>query len=438
VAIPQEWQQFELAPRALAAGEKYTVFLSYRSANRAWVLSLYDVLRRYGHTVFIDQVELAAGDELIPRLESALGTSQAGVLVWSDASRDSAWVSKEYQTMERQATRRSNFRFIPVKLDTTEPPDFAQNRIFVDFQAYPDGPNGGELLRLLHAVIGKPLSSEAAHYAMAQDDASRRASAQVNAAIRNGNKAQLLTLLRSTSPEWRSSAVLACKAAEGLTRLKAYSEAIAALEEIQNEFPRAIRPKQLLTLALNRRARDGGSDQDVETAQTIIGELYELGERDPETLGIYAATWAERYSRSRNINDLKQSRDLYAEAFEGARDDYYTGINAASKSVLIGGDEEISRGRAIALAVQKIVGTEPTRNDYWKTATAAEVQVILGSFAEAARLYEAAVALSRSEVGSHESTWRQACALMAKLAPAEQERALIRQPFVHLKDCDEQ
>jgi hypothetical protein len=106
------------------------------------VLSLYDVLRRYGHKVFIDQVELAPGDELITRLENALGASQAGILVWSEASRDSDWVRKEYQTMERQATDHSNFRFVPVKLDSSKAPRFAENRIFVDFHAYPDGPDG--------------------------------------------------------------------------------------------------------------------------------------------------------------------------------------------------------------------------------------------------------------------------------------------------------
>ena len=434
--IPEEWARFELAPRALAPNEKYTVFLSYRSANRAWVLSLYDVLKRYGHKVFIDQVELAAGDELIPRLEEALRTSQAGVLVWSQASRDSAWVSKEYQTMERQATKRATFKFVPVTLDSAELPDFAQNRIYVDFHAYPDGPNGGELLRLLHAVVGKPLSEEAARYALEQDEASRIAGAQIEAAIKNGNQKQLLALLQNTATEWRSSAVLACKAAEGLTKLKAYAEALTALEEIQTEFPRAIRPKQLMALALNRRARDGGSDQDVEAAQTMLGELYALGERDPETLGIYGATWAERYRRSGRVNDLKQSRDLYAEAFEGAKDDYYTGINAASKSVLIGGDAELARGKTIAADVEKIVGTEPTKGDYWKTASAAEVQLLQGAYAEAARLYDAAVAMARAEVGSHESTWRQACALMAKLGPTPAERAAVRQPFEHLPDCE--
>ena len=386
MAIPEEWQRFALAPRPFESGERYNVFLSYRSANRAWVLSLYDVLRRYGHKVFIDQCELTPGDELITRLEDALRASQAGVLVWSEASRDSDWVRKEYQVMERQATKRASFRFVPVKLDSTEAPDFAQNRIFVDFHAYPDGPNGGELLRLLHAVIGRPLSEEAAHYAMEQDEASRRAAATVGAAIKNGRPEQLLALLQNSTPEWRSSAVLACKAAEGLTRLKAYTEAVDALEALQKEFPRAIRPKQLQALALNRRAREGGSDQDLDMAQAILGELYELGERDAETLGIYGATWAERYRRSGRLSDLKQSRDLYAEAFESAHDDYYTGINAASKSVLIGGDAEIVQAKAIAADVQKIVGTATSKGDYWKTVTAAEALLIQGDFSEAARL----------------------------------------------------
>ena len=125
-----------IRPRATCTRGQRTLyrFSLYRSRQPRLGVSLYDVLRRYGHKVFIDQVELAAGDELIPRLENALNNSQAGVLVWSDASRDSAWVSREYQTMERHAGARKNFRFVPVRLDSSELPVFAQNRIFVDFQ----------------------------------------------------------------------------------------------------------------------------------------------------------------------------------------------------------------------------------------------------------------------------------------------------------------
>jgi hypothetical protein len=54
-------------------------------------------------------------------------------------------------------------------------------------------------------------------------------------------------------------------------------------------------------------------------AQDIVGALYESGERDPETLGIYGRTWMDRYDASGDLNDLRQSRDLYAEAFEAPR-----------------------------------------------------------------------------------------------------------------------
>jgi hypothetical protein len=59
-------------------------------------------------------------------------------------------------------------------------------------------------------------------------------------------------------------------------------------------------------------------------AQDIIGVLYESGERDPETLGIYGRTWMDRYDASGDLADLRQARDLYPEAFEAAQDDYYT------------------------------------------------------------------------------------------------------------------
>src|SRR6266566_9438064 len=50
--------------------------------------------------VFLDQMVLSAGDELIVQLQNALVASQAGVLVWTQAS-DSDWVRREYQAMEQ-------------------------------------------------------------------------------------------------------------------------------------------------------------------------------------------------------------------------------------------------------------------------------------------------------------------------------------------------
>ena len=56
MSFPKELSQFAPKPRALGDGDKWNVFLSYRSVNRSWVLNLYDVLRELGHECFSTSV----------------------------------------------------------------------------------------------------------------------------------------------------------------------------------------------------------------------------------------------------------------------------------------------------------------------------------------------------------------------------------------------
>jgi hypothetical protein len=364
-------------------------------------------------------------------LEEGLEKSQAGILVWSKHTGDSDWVRKEYHTLERQATVRPTFRFVPVVLDDATLPAFAAGRVFLDFSSYPDGPNGGELLRLLHAVTGQPLTPEAARFAAEQDANAKQQANEIGAAIRNKDPELLQDLFKKSGLAWETSSGLGCKAAEGLLKLGRNDDGIEMLEQLEARFPRAIRPQQLRALALARRNREG----DLRHAQRILGALYENDQRDPETLGIYGRTWMDRYTRSGDRSDLEQSRSLYAEAFDRAKDDYYTGINAASKSVLLDTAEDLAKGAEYASRVQDIVGTEPKAGDYWFTATVGEVFLLQRKFEDAARLYKAAVDTARAEVGSHQSTWTQACRLMSKLWPSAEERARVRAAFAHLPDC---
>jgi hypothetical protein len=138
------------------------------------------------------------------------------------------------------------------------------------------------------------------------------------------------------------------------------------LDRVEAAFPKALRPKQLRGLAL---ARSGQTMK----AQVVLEKLYAAGEIDPETLGILARTWTDRYNQSGDQLFLLKSRDLYRQAFEACPTDCYTGINAASKSLLAGEKETAAQ---IAARVQKVVGDKPVGNDYWMTATAAEVQLL--------------------------------------------------------------
>lgn len=431
MTLSEQWLRLAPKPRPLGKGEKWHVFLSYRSVNRIWVLNLYDVLHQQGFEVFLDQIVLAGGAELIRVLEEGLAQSQAGILVWSSKTGDSEWVRREYETLERQAGERKTFCFVPVRLDNSRLPPFAANRVFLDFSSYPDGPNGGELLRLLHSITGQPLSPEAAHFAAEQDALAKQQADEIGAAIRNKDPERLVELFDSGGLAWETSSALGCKAAEGLVKLGQNEDGIAMLEKVEGRFPRAIRPRQLRALALARRGHTG----DLRQAQRVLGALYEAGERDPETLGIYGRTWMDRYGQSGDRSDLEQARDLYAEAFENATDDYYSGINAASKSVLLGTSEDLTKAAGYAERVQHIVGTEPHPGDYWMTATVGEVFLLRKNYQEAARLYKAAVAIARAETASHQSTWTQAYRLMEKLQPSAEERSMIRSAFAHLPDC---
>lgn len=423
------WSTFVPDVPALPPGKTYHVFLSYRTVNRIWVINLYDVLRAHGFEVFLDQIVLKPSDPLSRKLEEGLTASAAGVLVWSAAAAESTWVRNEFDIMLNME-REGGFLFVPVLLDRTKLPPLAATKVFLDFQAYPDGPNGGELLRLLYALTGQTLPEEAAHFAAEQEDLATRANAQVAAAVRNDDVAFLASEPLEDELVWTTSASLGSRAAEGLTRLGRYDETLAVCDVLEQRFPRAIRPKQLRALALARRGNEG----DLAEAQRILGTLYDLGEQDPETVGIYARTWMDRHAKSGDVRHLRQSRALYQEAFEHAPDDAYVGINAAAKSVLIGEPEDLALAQELAARVQELVGQEPVRGDFWRTATVAEVCLLRRDYAGAARAYQAAVDGAGSEVGAHATSWKQASLLMEKLQPTPEERALVRKPFAHVPE----
>ena len=75
----------------------------------------------------------------------------------------------------------------------------------------------------------------------------------------------------------------------------------------------------------------------------------------------------------------------------------------------------------LAKRVQEIVGVVPHAGDYFRTATAATAQLIQRNYVEAASLYASAVAMARTEVGSHNSTWS--------------DRELVGQAFPHFPDA---
>jgi TIR domain len=420
--ILAQWLKLAPTPSPLKEGRKWHVFLSYRSVHRPWAIQLYDILHQLGYEVFLDQYVLSANDNLVLKLGDALSKSAAGVLIWSKSTADSQWCLDEYAAMVAREKKDKDFHFVVAKLDQGDLPELAGLKIYQDFSDYREGPCGSGLLRLMCGLKDQPLGDEAIRFSESVDQDFRDSLNAVRGAREIGDGDELARLAKSDTPAWTSSALLPCQAAEGLISLKRYDDALAVLSPVEEAFPRSIRPKQLKGLALRRKG-------DWKAAQNVLSKLTAAGEMDPETMGIYAATWMDRYTAEKNELHLRKARDLYAQAFLNAPQDYYVGVNAAAKSVLLGDPEA---GKMYAEQVEKIVGDQPKPGDYWMTATVAEVQLLKGDYARAAELYGAAVLIEPESIGSHEASWKQAQFLMDKLGTSSGDRAQVAKVFEHL------
>lgn len=422
MALPTEWSELAPKPQPLGPGQQWHVFLSYRSVHRPWVIGLYDVLQGLGFSVFLDQYVLLPSDVLVGALDTGLSGSRAGILVWSNAASDSAWCRQEYAAMQQRAARDPGFHYVIAKLDDVDLPPLAGAHVYIDFSACREGPRGTALLRLLYGVLGRPLPPKAVELTTAIDEQTSDALVAIKAARTLGDASRLVALSDNDGVAWNHSPLLRCAVAEGLIGIGRNDEALGVLEIVTRAFPRTVRVKQLQGLAHARARR-------TDKAQQILAELYAAGERDPETLGIYARTWMDRFIESGDSLHLKAARDRYAEAFASSPSDFYVGINAAAKSVLLG---DVATGQDYARKVTALVGAEVSPGDYWKTATAAEALLIGGDYEKACRLYDAAVAMSPGDRGSHGSTWRQAERLMRALAVPEPTRLAISKVFAHV------
>jgi tetratricopeptide (TPR) repeat protein len=420
-----QWLKLAPKPRPLdeEKGHKWHVFLSYRSTYRPWVLQLYDVLRHLDFEVFLDQYVLLPTKALAGSLSEGLDRSAGGVVVWSNAFADSEWCLEELNSMISRRNSDKSFNYVIATLNGGDKlPALAKNKLYIDFSEFREGPRGVGLLKLLYGLLGQAPPDAVVKLAAQVDEEATRTLAQIKAYEEIGEPAKLAALAATQTPAWLTSPLLGSNVAEGLITLGEYDEAHTVIERLRKQFPKAIRPRQLKGLALARQQRRA-------EAQEELAALYAEGERDPETLGLYARTWKDRYGETGKLLHLRKARDLYAEAFDGSAQDYYTGINAASMSVLLG---ELEEAKAYAARVEEIVGTEPAHDDYWKTATVAEVQLDRQNFDKAAEVYDAAVAMAPEAVGDHGSTWKQARLLMEKLAPPPAAREKIAAAFAHL------
>jgi tetratricopeptide (TPR) repeat protein len=422
------WLAHVPKPPPRPTGIDWDVFISYRSLDRKWALVLYDTLREAGYDIFLDQYVLQAGVTLDATLEKHLSRSASAVLVWSRAAADSDWVRAEYskiRNLKAKAERneRPPFHYVIAKLDTEDLPFLDGDKLFVPFHEYPDGPRGGELLRLIFGLVGRGLSTEAVKIIGALDEETRDVLNKARVARDLGHADALLELANLISPALFATPQPLSVIIDALISIadiknspERLDQALELLTIARERFPRSIRPRQLTGLAYRRKKQ-------VREALEVLKSLHVAGHRDPETMGMLGASFMEEFRVSGRKIDLERSQDAYADAFTKTPSDSYVGINAASKLAMLGRVEE---ARVLAeTGVLPLVANATSGDDYWMTVTLAEVELLRGHYPEAAKLYRQAVVRHPAELGSIASSREQVLSLFGPLKVPDADQTAI-------------
>jgi tetratricopeptide (TPR) repeat protein len=175
-------------------------------------------------------------------------------------------------------------------------------------------------------------------------------------------------------------------------RLLALGEPLIAYDvasEGLRQFAGDIRLRQMLALAL---ARSGATLK----ANALLLELVGESHADEETLGLLARTYKDLGLRTTNpqarVQALREARNYYLDAYRKT-DGYWTGINAATLSLLINEREMASRlagkVREQTLSLWASSGQNGAGR-FWLECTLGEAALVLGELTEAQDWYRRA------------------------------------------------
>lgn len=213
---------------------------------------------------------------------------------------------------------------------------------------------------------------------------------------------------------WAADPHFYTRLAETADRLGQAMFAHDVLREALGVFPDDPRLTQLYSLSLVKCGF-------LSEARDRLSGLVSAGHVDEETLGILGRVSKEIWLASTGGDPshpaLKAARDLYLRAFRSSRG-HYSGINAASLSLVLGETETAVRLARMVVRICLEAARRGGGVDYWAMATLGEAQLVLGRQEDAARCYRRARSLAGRNLAELASSRRQV-RLLARYAPVD-------------------
>jgi tetratricopeptide (TPR) repeat protein len=162
------------------------------------------------------------------------------------------------------------------------------------------------------------------------------------------------------------------------------------------QFPDNLRLTQLFCLSLIKCGF-------LSKARERLSLLVKKGNYDEETLGLLGRVYKDMWQISGEDPYLRKSRNLYFQAFKRSKG-YYSGINAASLSLMVSDRETARRIAMVVLKACFDLLKNPETRDYWCLATVGEAYLDLEKFGKAAKYFSLAKGMSEKNYSYLAST----------------------------------
>ena len=139
------------------------IFLSYAREDVDSAKKLADAIGRAGHEVWWDR-HIHGGSRFTTEIDKALKDAEVVIVLWTDASVESAWVQDE------AAEGRDAGRLVPVSLDGCRPPlGFRQfHTVAIDWNSHGEPKQLDELLQAIDNTVGNGAKTKASSQAAEQ------------------------------------------------------------------------------------------------------------------------------------------------------------------------------------------------------------------------------------------------------------------------------
>lgn len=126
-------------------------FVSYNKADKLVAREIALYLKASSVEVWYDEWQVEAGESVPGRIEDGLGRCTHFVILWSQHSSRSGWVSRERHSTIAHAIETGTPRVVPIRLDSTPLPPLLRDFRYVRYS----GGSQADLRCLITEILGK-------------------------------------------------------------------------------------------------------------------------------------------------------------------------------------------------------------------------------------------------------------------------------------------